>query len=400
MIASFLVRKGHRQGTFRDYLAWAIDHWACWIDQHDILPLRDARNNSLSPYDRDMTRFFFSSAIEANLKHYVAHKLTASPHLISRSFWQRPVLDRALRPSPWTKPTYRIDPGMIDLLLTRGANPNMTLTLYNATFDSSFLDTSERAWTTVWGVFLQSLHDAERAKIRKPPDLIQDEFEATKLMIEHGAAADLRPWRISASEVSLKHFRGTALTPSDIFHEVFPPRDAVFLDQLLKKHRAWPLQRICSWGRRSVLLCFHHEINLHLCWLASLLSILFKGLGVDLPKIYIPTSLYGLSLVWPGPRYEVERSEHIYLPIRLLGLLGNCNVMQYWLAYCLMGVILHSTFLMILDYSKFRPTPRVRWIGGIAQMAFEDPENPTPNPPSTRFGVHPTSDHRHSRTGG
>ena len=319
VISSILVRKGHRQGTIHAYLTWAIDHWACWIGQHDTLRLNDARSNSLSPYDRDMTSFFFASAVEANLKHYIAHKLTASPHLISRSFWQRPVLDRALRPSPWAKPTYRINTDMIDLLMARGANPNVTLTVYKDASDTPFLYTSQKAWTTIWALFLQSLHDAARAKIRKPPELIQDEIEATKLMIEHGAAADLRPWRISASEDALKHFGGTMLTPSDIFHEVFPPRDAVVLEQLLKKNRAWALQRTCSLVRRTVLLWFYRDIDFFVWSLTSLFSIFFNDLfGVILPMVFIPTSLYGLSFVWPAIIVVLSRSAPILLPALIL----------------------------------------------------------------------------------
>ena len=332
VISTILVRTEHRKGTFHAYSAWAVDHWACWIDQYDTLPLKNDRSNSLSPYDKDMRGFFFASAVDANLKHYVAHKLTASPHLIGRSFWQRPVLDRALRPSPWTKPTYRIDPDMINILLTRGANPNMTLTLYKAASGTPFLYTSERAWTTVWALFLQSLHDAARAKIRKPPELIQDEFEATKLMIEHGAAADLRPWRISASEESLKSFGCTILTPSDIFHEVFPPRDAVFLEQLLKKHRAWPLQRTCSWVRRTVLLWFYRDIDFVVWSLTLLLPLFFNDLfGVVLPMVFIPASLYGLWLIWPAIRFIASGTAPVLLPALIL---SDWIPILDWLVWC------------------------------------------------------------------
>ena len=439
VISSFLVRKGHRQGTFLDYLAWAIDHWACWIDQHDILPLRDARNKSLSPYDRDMTSFFFESAVEANLKNYVAHKLTASPHLISRSFWQRPVLDRALRPSPWTKrtyrvdrdmidllltqrvrpsplteptdrldpdmidllltrvarpspctkPTYRIDPNMIDLLLTRGANPNMTLTLRNTTFGSSPRSTSRKAWTTVWGLFLQSLHDSERAEIRKPPELIQDDFEATKLMIEHGAAADLRPWGISASEDPLKPFGSPMLTPSDIFHEVFPPRNAVFLEQLLKKHRGWVLRQACSWVGRTVLLWFYRDIDILMWSLTLLLSFLFGTFGVIFSIIF-PTSLYGLSLVWPATWFTVSGIAPILLPALIL---SDSIPIPDWLVSCLIGVVPRFILLITFNDSRFGHTLRLLWIGGSAEMAFEDPEEPTPNPTPTVSGLSFTLPH-------
>lgn len=319
-------REGRRQSTYlgplHAYSAWALDHWARWINQYDILPLTEDPIKHLSPYDRDLTSFFFALAVEANLKHHVEHKLTANPHLINRSYWQRPVLDSALRPSPWTKPTYRIDPDMIDLLLRRGANPNMTLTLYkalSASNDSPFLYTSEKAWTTVWALFLRSLHDAESAKIHKPPELAQDEFEATKLMIEHGAAADLRPWRILTSEDPLKPFGGSMLTPSEVFREVFPPRDAALLEQLLQKNQPRALRQACSWVRRTVLLWFYRDIHIVVWSLTSLYPIFFNAtLGVILPMVIIPTLLYGLSFVWPFVSFTISRAAPVLLPALIL----------------------------------------------------------------------------------
>ena len=229
---------------------------------------------------------------------------------------------------------------MIDLLLTRGADPNMTLTLYKDVSKSGLLYPSEKTCTTVWVLFLQSLHDAARAQIRKPPELIQDEIEATKLMIEHGAAADLRPWRILASEGPLKQFGSPMLTPSDIFHEVFPPRDAVFLEQLLKKHRAWTLRQACSWVRMTVLLWIYRTIDIGLLSLI-LFSFFKEKAGVTLPMVFIPTSLsiYGLSLVWPAAWLTVSGAAVILSPSML------SSSMPDWLVYCLRGVVLPFYFL-------------------------------------------------------
>lgn len=324
VISSTLVQKGRRQGT---YLGW--------VDQYDTRPLNNNRDKPQFPYDKEMTSFFFASAVEANLKQYVAHKLRLNPRLISLSFRQRPVLDRALRPPPWTKSTYRIDPDMIDLLLTRGANPNMILTLYKAASDSSFVYASEKAWTTVWALFLQRLHYAASAKICKPPELIQDEFEATMLMIEHGAAIDLRPWRILAPEDSLKHFSGPMLTPSDIFHEVFPPGDAIFLEQLLKNNRPWALRQACSWLGRTILLWFYRDIDVVVWSLTWLLAIFIdKRFGVIRPIVFITSSIYGLLLVWPAISFIVSGAAPIMLSALIL---SDWITILDWLVSCLIG---------------------------------------------------------------
>ena len=318
-------REGDKSRTFLGRLcacpAWALDHWVRWIDQYDVQPLNHDPIKDLSPYDKDMTEFFFALAVEANLKRYTARKLTTNPYLINRTFWKRPILDRALRPAPWIKPVYRIDSDMIDLLLTRGANPNLTLTSYKAEPElaySPFPYTSEKAWTTVWALFLQSLHEAKSVNIRKSPGLVQDELEAAKLMIKHGAAADLRPWRILASENPLKPFGGPMLTPSDIFHEAFPPRDAFFLDQLLKRHCPWVLWRVCFLVRRTVLLWFYRDIEIVVWSLTSLYSIFFNpNFGVILPMVMIPTVLYGLSFVWPVILFVMSSTA----PVLLLALI-------------------------------------------------------------------------------
>ena len=370
VVCLILVQKAHRPGTFA-YLTWAIDHWACWINQYDTLPLTYDRSTFLSPFDRDMTSFFFTSAVQAKLKTHVAHKLAASPHLISRSFSQRPVLDRALRPSPWTKPTYRIDPNMIDLLLTRGANPNMILTLYKDMSKSHLLYTSEKAWTTVWALFLQNLHDAARARIRKPPELVQDEIEATKLMIEHGAAADLRPWRISGSEDSLKHFGGTMLTPSEVLREAFPPRDAIFLEQLLKKNRSWALRQACDWVKRTVLLWFYRSIEIFLWPLTSLLFSKNK-VGVILLMVFIPMSIYGLSLVWPAAWLTVSGTALVLLPALIL---SDWIPILDWLVSRLIGVFPRCNLSAFIDGHGNTEILFSR-VGHGVEKPFEDPEEP------------------------
>lgn len=301
------------------YSKWGLDYWAHWVDERDTGPVNGELGLLLSCWDRDLSRFFFVSAIESSLKSYIEYKLATKPHLVDRSYRQRPILDRALRPPPSLWPTRRIDPDIIHLLLRRGANPNEALTVYRAGSNLKnipFEYASEKAWTTVWALFLQRLHEANIRKIHKPPDIVYDELEATKLMIEHGAAADLRPWRILALQEPLG---GPILTPSDVFHEVFPARDAVLLDQLLRKHRPWALQQACSCVRRTTLLWFYRDIHIVVWSLSSLFSIFFnETTGVILPMVFIPMFLYCLWFVWPFVSFLFWRTAPVLLPVLVL----------------------------------------------------------------------------------
>ena len=305
VICSF--RKQNQQhsplGRFVMYLIWTLDRWAGWVDENDRQPVRYASAESLpgrySGYD-GITSFSFALAVEASLKRYIENKLATMPYLMNRSFLQRPILDRALRPPLSTWRQRRIDSGMIRILLAHGANPNEMLTVYKTFAGAVFrrtVYTSDKAWTTTWALFLQNLYEAKSHNVYRPPELVQDELEATKLMIEHGAAADLRPWKILALQ---NPSGGPILTPSDVFHEVFPPRDAALLDQLLKQHHPWILRQACSWVKRTVLLWLYRDIDMVVRLLTSLYKIFFnQTLGVILPMVVIPALLYFLSLAWP-----------------------------------------------------------------------------------------------------
>lgn len=310
--------------------AWALDHWARWIHEHDVAPainwpygflFRPERNMA---HDRDMTDLFLALAVEANLKRYIGQKLATNPHMIDRASWKRPILDRALRPPPLLWQTCRIDPDMVHLLLMRGADPNEELALYidrwskdgPSIYESAksrlLTYTSEKAWTTVWALFLQRLYEAKLDKSRKSPDSIHNELEATKLMIENGADADLRPWKILP-------FRGPTLTPSDVFHKVFPTHDAEVLDQLLKKRRPWAFRQAGSWARRTVLLWFYRDIHIVLWSLTSLYHIIFnETTGVILPMVIIPTLVYLLLLVWPFVLFVISGTAPVLLSALIL----------------------------------------------------------------------------------
>lgn len=288
-----------------------------------------------------MTNFFFALAVEANLKHYVEHKLATKPHLIKTSFSQRPILDRALRPPlliPWIWRTGKIDPDMIRLLLLRGANLNEELNVYTwqkPPYDELTHQLPVYAWTTVWALFLKQLHDAKASNVRKSPESVQDELAVTKLLVENGAAADIRPWSILALHNA---FGGPIVTPSDVFHKVFPPRDAVLLDQLLKKHRPWALRQACAWLRRTVLLWFYRDIYAVVWLLLWLYPTFFnQTLGVILPMVIIPMVLYSLWLVWPFVVFVIAGSAPVLLPavilsdwIPILDFVIWCNNLVHW----------------------------------------------------------------------
>ena len=294
VISSFRKQDKRASGLEQvlSFTARAIDHWARWIDDHDIEPADDRAYGRYFRHGKDMSYFFLALAVEANLKHYVEHKLAKKPHMMNRGYCHRPILDRALRSLPLAWKTRRIDADMIHLLLMRGANPNEELTLYNTHHGSTNGYRSQRAWTTTWALFLQNRYRGKLDRSHKSPDLVRDELQATKVMTEHGAVADLRPWKICA-------FDGRSLRPSDVFHEVFPPHDAAVLDQLLRKHRPWAFRQACSWIRRTVLLWFYRDIDIFVWSLTSLYPTFFnETFGVILPMVIIPMVLYLLLLVW------------------------------------------------------------------------------------------------------
>ena len=275
-------------------LGRAIEHWAFWVDKEDIGPADDTAYRRYFSLNRDMTYFFLAVAVEANLKHYVEHTLTTKPHIIiDRDYCHRPMLDRALRSLPLASKTWRIDTDMIHILLMRGANPNEEFTLYEHNTSSGSLF-SKRAWTTTWALFLQNLYEGKPDQSRKSPDLVRGELEATKLMIENGAAADLRPWKIHA-------FDGRSLQPSDVLHEVFPPHDAAVLDQLMRKHRPWTFRQARSLVRRTILLWFYRDIDFLIWTLTSFfLSTIFfiEDFGLTHPMVTIPTAFSLYLLIW------------------------------------------------------------------------------------------------------
>ncbi len=298
----------------RPYLYWLLGHRVHAFSNESTSPINDTLVPPLYDYNVDMTDFFLDMAVEANLKHYVEHKLATKPQLLNRSFLQRPVLDHALQPAPWTGRTCAVDPEMMHLLLKHGANPNESLIVpsfkppsYNVLTDYAFM--------SVWVHYLQSLW-IKTKDTRKDPAIIRTNLEVTKLMIEYGATVDFRPWRHLRLQEA---FGGPRLTLSDVFREVFPPHEVASLNQLILNHRPWFVRQAYSWLRRTVWLWLYREICMGaalLLWLGSFLFNVYTGL--ILPLVIIPTILYYLWLVWPLIRLILSGVAPVLLPALIL----------------------------------------------------------------------------------
>ena len=303
---------------FLKHIAMITDWWAHFVEAGVTWPFSGALPPTFSILDQDTTNRFLALAVEANLKRYIEQKLTRKPYLIRRASFQRPILDRALRLSAvvWGMPG--VDPDMIRLLLLQGANPNEELTIYTrvGTFDRDENQVLSYDWTTVWALFLDRLLNEHLSRTHKTSESLQRDAEAAEVMIEYGAAADLGPWRISALR---KPFSGPRLTPSGVFHKVFPPPDAMRLDQLLRKHRQRAFRRACSWLKRTILLWLYLDIHVILWLMKSIYPLVFNPtFGVILPMIILPLISYGVWLAWPLIRFVMSCTAPVLLPALIL----------------------------------------------------------------------------------
>ena len=221
VITSFTDRHPGFVG-FPDYSAAYLVHRGSWIHQKDSRSLYPSMLQYCLQFNQTMPNLFLALALEANMKRYIDYKLSTKPYLMRQLFFNRPILDRTLRPSlllPGRTPS--IDPEMVRILLQHGVDPNQEVTVWNSKsdFDAQSVFTSNYAWTTVWALYLKDLYDAKIARFQKPSNVIRDDIEIAKILIEHGAAADLQPWRLRPLEEPLAG-RPT-LTPAGVFHTVF-----------------------------------------------------------------------------------------------------------------------------------------------------------------------------------
>ncbi len=176
---------------------------------------------------------FLALAVEEPLLQYVASKLDAQPPMI-REKRGRPLLDYALRPTSFGRisRSYRslvpVDPGIVRLLLHRGADPNKSISVYGGSI-------------TVWTLFLQEMW---ASKVYEPdttgPQASREGLYAvTELLITHGANPDLRLVNVS---------EGFRATPIVVLRSVFSQRDAAQLEALLVNNHASGLWKFLKWG--------------------------------------------------------------------------------------------------------------------------------------------------------
>ncbi|KAL8718403.1 MAG: hypothetical protein Q9225_004461 [Loekoesia sp. 1 TL-2023] len=296
------------------FLGRVVDYWIPLVDSREFLWTRfddGALGPPLLSRDEDMTIFFFTLAVEANLNRYIEYKLATKPHLIRRSIGQRFVLDRALRPLLLPERRDSTDSDTIHLLLRHGADPNEEFTV----LESSASDKFTGYQFTLWGSFLEFLLTTKNARARTPT-LAQDQFEVTKAMIQYGAAADLRPWR---NLVIRQPFGGRKITPLDVLRETFPPSDVVYLEKLFRKYRRWALRQAYIYARRTVRLWVYRVIYIAVQLLTWLLRIIFNELtGVILPLVIIPALSYFIWLVWPLIVFIYSSTAPVLLPTLIL----------------------------------------------------------------------------------
>ena len=240
--------------------------------------------------DPEMAIFFFTLAVEANLIRYMEYKLASNPRLINRSDQQRPFLDRALRPMPWPTASSSINYQTVALLLSKGADPNEYLWTFGPILETNY---TYGSLSTVWGCFLECL-DLTAQKDGRTPRIIQNQFEASKLMIQHGALADLRPWK---SVVLRVPFRGPNLAPSYYFHKAFSPVEARFLQGLMKQHQWGMFSRFFMAFKRTLLLWLARGIFLPLWLLTKLPPFWDVGLILGMAMIGWSIILFGILLL-------------------------------------------------------------------------------------------------------
>ncbi len=197
-----------------------------------------ADNGTSVIFDEHGRTTFLALAIEEPLLQYVANKLDAQPQSI-REKRGRHLLDYALRPASFARisRSYRaledVDPGIVRLLLDRGADPNKSIGVYGGSI-------------TVWTLFLQEMWLASRVYESDPTGRQASRdglYAATELLIRHGANPDLRLVNVS---------KGLRATPTEILHHVFSQRDAAKLEALLVNNHASGLWKFLKWGTPEV----------------------------------------------------------------------------------------------------------------------------------------------------
>lgn len=181
---------------------------------------------------------YLALTIQSRLLLYMNEKLDANPDLL-REKCGRPLLDYALRPKRVTPEELpyqlqyqntNIDAGVVRSLLSRGADPNQKLHIYDG--------------QTVWALFLLSCYTNTDTD---PQPLYDSWFEATELLIEYGADPNVQIKNPDNPEVMkvgktarykqnvLEETNPRYLTASDVFQHIFTNDRARRLESRMKE---------------------------------------------------------------------------------------------------------------------------------------------------------------------
>jgi hypothetical protein len=195
---------------------------------------RDAPAGTNEPFNEYGQNTFLGLAIQAKLQIYVSDKLNTNPKLLQNKK-RRPLLDYALRPKRVTpenlpyqieREDTSVDVEMVSLLLSKGADPNQIVYIYNE--------------CSVWQIFLASC--CENA--HQAPPLLKDAwYKAVELLIEHGADPKIR----CAVKASPHRF----LTVPEVLRKTFTFEKAARLEEKIAEvlaQKQWVVWKWIGWA--------------------------------------------------------------------------------------------------------------------------------------------------------
>ena len=196
---------------------------ACWTNDFFKTKTRVLSNEKTY---QSVATSFFSIAVEARLRRYVAQKLDEDPRLL---FQKRPraLLSIALDQNfgAYEQFDSYFDVDMVRLLLDRGANPNAR---------------SETGGTvTIWDSFLiDCLRHGSRERVKQglSPEYKKQVFNIAQMMVEHGADVSSRGGQNHCDA-------------GEILSRILQPQDWISLERLIEEKRTGNMGIIWRWLR-------------------------------------------------------------------------------------------------------------------------------------------------------
>jgi len=233
----------------RVYSAYAQDERNHWTNA------RDAPTSTNEPFNEYGQNTFLGLAIQAKLQIYVSDKLNTNSKLL-RDKKGRPLLDYALRPKRVTpanllyqieREDTSVDVEMVSLLLSKGADPNQIVDIYNE--------------CSVWHIFLVSCcENADQA-----PSLLKNAwYKAMELLIEHGADPKIQCAVPAGRKVTAPRavplsgpfssrenlYEHRLLTVPEVLQKIFTPGKATRLDEKIAEvlaRKKWIFWKLIGW---------------------------------------------------------------------------------------------------------------------------------------------------------